>query len=90
MRTPTKVNGVITGRTIELDLEPGFPTGQKVLVTIEPAKSESDNQGSLAPGEGLRRAFGAWAEDAEELDKYLEWSRQQRKVGRAPIERLIS
>ena len=86
MRTPTKMNGVITGRTIELDLEPGFPTGQKVLVTIEPAKLESDNQERLAPGEGLRRAFGAWAEDAEELDKYLEWSRQQRKIGRAPIE----
>jgi hypothetical protein len=85
MMTPTKVNGVITGRTIELDLEPGFPTGQKVLVTIEP-KLESDNPGSLSPGEGLRRAFGAWAEEAEELDKYLEWSRQQRKVGRAPIE----
>lgn len=29
---------------------------------------------------GLRRSFGAWAEDAEELDKYLEWTRQQRKI----------
>lgn len=29
---------------------------------------------------GLRRSFGAWAEDAEEFDNYLEWNRQQRKV----------
>ena len=28
----------------------------------------------------MRRCFGAWAEDAEELDHYLEWNRQQRKV----------
>jgi len=25
----------------------------------------------LIPGEGLRRSFGAWAEDAEELDEFL-------------------
>jgi uncharacterized protein (DUF433 family) len=35
---------------------------------------------------GLRRSFGAWAEDAEELDKFLEWNRQQRKVNRRRIE----
>jgi hypothetical protein len=35
---------------------------------------------------GLRRSFGAWAEDADELDKYLEWNRQQRKIGRREIE----
>jgi hypothetical protein len=35
---------------------------------------------------GLRRSFGAWAEDAEELDQYLEWTRQQRKINRREIE----
>jgi uncharacterized protein (DUF433 family) len=35
---------------------------------------------------GLRRSFGAWAEDAEELDNFLEWNRQQRKAGRRRIE----
>ena len=40
----------------------------------------------LAPGEGLRRAAGAWAEDAEELDEFLEWNRQQRKIGRRELE----
>jgi uncharacterized protein (DUF433 family) len=34
----------------------------------------------------LRRAFGAWAEDGEELDKYLEWNRQQRTINRRAIE----
>jgi uncharacterized protein (DUF433 family) len=35
---------------------------------------------------GLRQSFGAWAEDAEALDNYLEWNRQQRKAGRRRIE----
>ena len=29
--------------------------------------------------EGLRRSFGGWVEDADELGKYLDWTRQQRK-----------
>ncbi len=35
---------------------------------------------------GLRHAFGSWAEDAEELDRYLEWSRGQRKADRRELE----
>jgi uncharacterized protein (DUF433 family) len=34
----------------------------------------------------MRSCFGAWAEDALELDKYLEWNRQQRKVRRREID----
>ncbi len=34
----------------------------------------------------MRRLFGAWAEDAEELDTFLEWNRQQRKVSRREID----
>lgn len=35
---------------------------------------------------GLRQSFGGWAEDAEELDRYLEWTREHRKVQRREIE----
>ena len=28
---------------------------------------------------GLRRAFGGWAEDADELNEYLDWTRRQRR-----------
>jgi uncharacterized protein (DUF433 family) len=34
---------------------------------------------------GLRRLAGAWADEAEELDEYLEWNRRQRKVSRREI-----
>ncbi|HPD29964.1 MAG TPA: hypothetical protein PLL20_08220 [Phycisphaerae bacterium] len=70
--------GIARGKTIELEREPGLPDGQQVKVTMEPADKESD----LSPGEGLRRSAGAWADDAEGLDRYLEWNRQQRKLGR--------
>ena len=36
--------------------------------------------------EWIRRTAGAWAEDAEELDEYLEWTHQQRKIGPRGIE----
>jgi uncharacterized protein (DUF433 family) len=36
--------------------------------------------------EGLRQSCGGWAEDAEELDRYLEWTRQQRKISRREID----
>jgi len=73
--------GVVHGKTIELDQEPGFPDGQAVTVMVQPVSAA----GKLPPGEGLRRAFGAWAEDAAELDQYLEWNRQQRKLNRREI-----
>ena len=76
------LRGVIRGKLIELLQDTGFPDGQEVTVTLQPSPPQSD----LKPGEGLRQSFGAWAEDGEELDNYLEWNRQQRKVGRRPLE----
>jgi hypothetical protein len=28
----------------------------------------------------IRRSFGGWAEDSQELDEFLEWNRQRRKL----------
>ncbi len=76
------LKGVIRGKTIELEAEPGLPDGQHVNVTVElVARGQS-----LPPGEGIRRSAGGWAEDAEELDQYLEWNRQQRRVSRPELE----
>jgi hypothetical protein len=74
--------GFIHGNIIELDDELGLPDGHEVTVTVQPVKRV---QSSLPPGEGLRRAFGGWAEDPDELDAYLRWNREQRKRGRPGI-----
>jgi hypothetical protein len=35
---------------------------------------------------GLRQSFGAWADEAKEVDEYLTWARQNRKCKRQEIE----
>jgi hypothetical protein len=78
MKTITR--GVIHGKTIELPEETGLPEGQEVTITLEPVAAPS------APGDGIRASAGGWADEAEELDKYLEWNRQQRKASRRPLD----
>ena len=81
--TPTgPFKGVVRGNSIELEQPIGLPDGQEVTVVVRPTIGTE----RLPPGEGLRRSAGAWAEDAEELDAYLEWNRQQRKQSRATLE----
>jgi uncharacterized protein (DUF433 family) len=134
------IRGVIHGKTIELELAPKLPDGQRVSVQLEPEATPPEwldrfvTEPSIAPAKllikgthvpvddvaalveegrsdeelrrrypdlsaddvtavreyakvpaGLRRSFGGWAEDAEELDHYLEWTRQNRKLSRAVI-----
>ena len=81
MNQPNVFKGTVRGKTIELDREPDLPDGQRVTVTLHPAATPE-----LPAGEGLRRACGAWAEDAEELDEFLEWNRQQRRPNRRDVE----
>jgi hypothetical protein len=80
----TALKGVIHGKVIELERESGLPDGQQVSVTLEtvaPATSPTSG-GAL---ESLRRAAGAWSDDPQGLDRFLEWNRQQRKVSRPEI-----
>jgi uncharacterized protein (DUF433 family) len=139
--TSTLLKGIIHGKTIELEHEPGLPDGQRIAVELRPldeppawlgrfvvdpavrsgkfaiegtmllvddlvqlvehgrtdeelrkahpelsvADLEAVRNYARVP-EGIRRSFGGWAEDAEDLDQYLEWTRQQRKVRRRGIE----
>ena len=34
---------------------------------------------------GLRHSFGGWAEDSNELDKFLDWNRQERRETREGV-----
>ena len=146
----TTIQGVIHGKTIELEKEPGIPDGQAVSVDIRLVVGKTASKdtpcspwwlerlvvdSAVRPGkfvikgtrllvddlvqevengrsddelrqlhpelaiadleavrlyarvpEGLRGSFGAWQEDGEELDKYLEWTRKQRKLRRREME----
>lgn len=78
------LKGTIRGKTIELDEAPGFPDGEAVSVTVESSASPALPTNS-AGRDALRRAAGAWAADADELDRYLEWNRRQRKGSRSEV-----
>ena len=75
------LRGVIHGRTIELEHEPGLPEGQQVSVTVQIVHAPK----RLPPGEGIRQSAGGWADDPAGLDEYLEWNRRQRKQERPEI-----
>jgi hypothetical protein len=72
----TIIRGVVHGKTIELPKETGLPEGQEVAVTLETVGDATE------PGAGIRESAGGWADEAEDLDKFLEWNRQQRMASR--------
>jgi len=76
----TILRGVVHGKTIELDVDAGLPDGQEVRVIVQPATVEE----KLPPGEGIRRSAGAWADDPEGVDEFVEWNRKQRALGGRP------
>jgi hypothetical protein len=76
------LQGIVHGKIIELDDESGLPDGQRVALFVQPLESASTSGGRMPPGEGLRKAFGAWSEEADELEEYLAWNRSQRKITR--------
>ncbi len=74
------LRGIVHGKMIELDQDAGLPENQPVSVVVQPLADVA------SPGDGLKRSFGGWAEDADDLDEYLKWSRQQRKASRSGTE----
>jgi hypothetical protein len=82
-RHPAILKGVIRGKTIELEEEPGLPDGQEVRVTVEPVSPPGTAVED--PLDALKRAAGGWSDDPDGLDRYLEWNRRQRKVNRPEI-----
>ncbi len=68
------LRGIVRGKVIELERNPGLPDVEAVVVRIRPVAK---------PGDGIRRSAGAWAEeDEEELDEFLAELRRGRKAER--------
>lgn len=63
-----RIQGIVKGRIVELDRDPGLPDGQQVTVTLRPA---------TAPGGGIIRSAGAWADAPDD-----EWERWLLEVRR--------
>jgi len=72
----TVLQGVVHGKTIELDREPGLPDGQPVTVTVQPG---------LPRGEGIRQSAGAWADAGQEFDNWLDETQRSRQQDRPEL-----
>jgi hypothetical protein len=68
--------GVVHGKTIELDQEPGLPDGQAVTVLVRPV---------LPPGEGIKQSAGGWADAGDELDAWLDEMQRSRQQDRPEL-----
>ena len=84
MTTSTTLNGRVHGQTIEFDEPLPCGDGQRVRVLLLPETAAIPAE-PLPAGEGLRRAFGAWAEDGDELDRFVEEIYLARKQDRPEI-----
>ncbi len=73
---PAILKGIIHGKTIELEQEPGLAEGQEVTVSLRPI---------LPPGQGVRQSAGAWADAGEELDVWLEEMQRSRQQERPEL-----
>lgn len=82
--TENVYQGVVHGRTIELEREPSLPDVQSVRVTVIASGSPTPPTTAEAL-ERLKLADGGWADDVNGLDRFLEWNRQRRKSQRREI-----
>ena len=80
----TVLEGIVRGRSIELNQDVGLPDGQSVRVIVDIA-SHAELPYVSDAREALIRAAGSWSDDTDGLERYLEWNRQQRKVTRREI-----
>lgn len=76
------LRGVAHGNIITLFGDTGLPEGEVVSVVVTKTDMTPEEKGHPE----LVRAFGAWAEDAQELDEFIKWTYEQRKVGRREVE----
>jgi len=76
MNDPVEVNGIVRGKTIELQEELGLPDGQHVILTVR-VIPPSQSTGKVH--EGLLQAAGAWADGGDELDEWLKETYEARK-----------
>ena len=77
MSTDETYRGVVHGSTIELHHSPGVPDGVEVEVVIKRRKLTDEQR-----KQQLNSLFGSCREDADDLDEFLRWNGQQRKLNR--------
>ncbi len=75
--TTESFHGILHGQSIKLDRPPSLPDGSKVNVIVRKAKlSASEREAKL------KELFGGCSQDAAELDSFIQWNQEQRRINR--------
>lgn len=75
--TTESFQGVLQGQSIKLDRPPSLPDGSKVNVTVRKAKLSAPEREAK-----LKELFGGCSDDAVDLDNFLNWNQNQRRLNR--------
>ena len=80
-KTSEVLRGIVHGKSIELEHPLPMPDGSEIELVVKrtPISAEQRKQ-------RLEAIFGSCEQDAEDLDDFLGWNREQRKHSRPELE----
>lgn len=81
LKTHETLRGIIHGTTIELEHPLQFPDGSEVELVVKPRPMSAEQRRIK-----LEALFGSCKEDADDLDEFLTWNREQRQRSRPEID----
>ena len=80
-KTTEVLRGIVHGKSIELEHPLPMPDGSEIELVVKrtPMSAEQRKQ-------RLEAIFGSCEQDAEDLDEFLGWNREQRKHSRPELD----
>ncbi len=80
-KTTEVLRGIVHGKSIELEHPLSIPDGSEIELVVkhQPINAEQKRQ-------RLEAVFGSCEADAQELDDFLSWNREQRKHSRPELD----
>lgn len=80
-KTSEVLRGIVHGKSIELEHPLPMPDGSEIELVVKrtPISAEQQKQ-------RLEAIFGSCEQDAEDLDDFLGWNREQRKHSRPELD----
>ena len=80
-KTTEVLRGIVHGKSIELEHPLPMPDGSEIELMVKriPISAEQRKQ-------RLEAIFGSCETDAEDLDDFLDWNREQRKHSRPEVD----
>ena len=80
-KTSEVLRGIVHGKSIELEHPLPMPDGSEIELVVKRTPISADQR-----KQRLEAIFGSCEQDAEDLDDFLGWNREQRKHSRPELD----